>query len=86
MASITVGFCRCRGVVDGPRFGPAAWNGKGPFRGIRSGSALQVYEKLWLFRFSQITVTANPIQGWANLGPSTGFGVEEFTGAQSRGF
>lgn len=71
LAAVAAGF-------DGLKFGPAAWNGKGRFRGIRLGLTLQVYEKLWLFRFSQSAPTANPIQGWANLGPSTGFGVEEF--------
>ena len=82
LAAVAAGF-------DGLKFGPPAPNGKGQFRGIRLGRDLQVYEKLWLFRFSQITATANPIQGWANFGPSTGFGVQEFTGgnhADSGGF
>jgi hypothetical protein len=68
------------------RFGqrsPEHCFGKGQFCGISLGLTFQVYEKLWLFSFSQITATAIPIQGWANFGPSTGFDVEDLTGGNN---
>jgi hypothetical protein len=80
------GLAAVAAAFDGLKFGPAAWKGKGQFCGIRLAETLQVYEKMQLFNYSQIAQTVKSIQGWANLGPSTGFSVEDLTRGQSRGF